>query len=62
MASAKVVWRDGEQIILFPETFWPDSDEVTIRREGQAIILEPVQTKVSRAPGSEPGPERDSGQ
>jgi virulence-associated protein VagC len=60
MATAKVIWCNGEQIILFPETFRLDSDEVMVRLEGNAIILEPIE--MNTASGSGPSPEDDPAQ
>jgi antitoxin VapB len=47
MATAKVFWSGNSQAIRLPRDFRfpPDIDEVEIHREGDRIILEPVQVE-----------------
>jgi len=37
---------DGEQVVLFPEGSKLPFDEVTLRREGRSIVLEPANTEI----------------
>jgi antitoxin VapB len=43
MATAKVFWSGRSQAVRLPKEFRMDGDEVHIRRQGRAIILEPIQ-------------------
>ncbi len=43
MPSAKVFWSGRSQAVRLPKEFRFDTDEVRIRRQGDAVILEPVQ-------------------
>lgn len=38
---AKVFWSGRSQAVRLPKEFRVEGDEVTIRREGNAIVLEP---------------------
>jgi antitoxin VapB len=40
MATAKVFWSGRSQAVRLPKEFRVDSQELTIRREGQTLILE----------------------
>jgi virulence-associated protein VagC len=40
--TAEIVDMGGAQAVRLPEEFRFDTDTVSIRREGQAVILEPV--------------------
>jgi antitoxin VapB len=42
MNIAKVFWSGRSQAVRLPKEFQLDSDEVLIRRRGNAVILEPV--------------------
>ena len=41
-ARAKVFWTGRSQAVRLPKEFRFSGDEVTVRREGNAIVLEPV--------------------
>jgi len=43
MDTAKVFWSGRSQAIRLPKEFRFDTDEVRIRRHGNAVILEPIQ-------------------
>jgi virulence-associated protein VagC len=45
LETAKIVWIDGEQVVLFPDGFKLPFDEVTFRREGLSIVLEPTDAR-----------------
>lgn len=40
---AKVFWSGRSQAVRLPKEFRFDADEVRIRREGNAVILEPIE-------------------
>ncbi len=40
--EAKVFWTGRSQAVRIPKEFRFDSDTVLVRREGNAVILEPV--------------------
>ena len=42
MNTAKVFWSGRSQAVRLPKEFRFDTDEVQIRRQGNAIILEPI--------------------
>ncbi len=42
MNTAVISRADGRQTVTLPEEFRIESDTVSIRREGEAVILEPV--------------------
>jgi antitoxin VapB len=42
MATAKVFWSGRSQAVRLPKEFRVEGDEVRIRREGNAIVLEPI--------------------
>ena len=44
-ARAKLFMHGGSQAVRLPKAFRFDGAEVAIRREGQAVILEPVRAK-----------------
>ena len=39
---AKVFWTGRSQAVRLPKEFRFDSDAVRVRREGEAVVLEPV--------------------
>ncbi len=41
-ATAKLFWNGRSQAVRLPKAFRFEGDEVTVRREGDAVILEPV--------------------
>jgi antitoxin VapB len=43
MATAKVFWSGRSQAVRLPKEFRVAGDEVRIHREGNKIILEPIQ-------------------
>jgi len=45
LETAKIDWIDGEQIVVFPEGFKLPFDEVTFRRDGRSIVLEPTNAR-----------------
>ncbi len=42
MKLAEIVRADGSQSVRLPEGFRMEGDTVSIRRQGEAIVLEPV--------------------
>ncbi len=42
MNTAKVFWSGRSQAVRLPKEFRFDASEVTIRRDGDAVILEPL--------------------
>jgi hypothetical protein len=44
MKIAEIVRADGSQLVRLPEEFHLEGDTVSIRRQGEAIILEPVKS------------------
>ncbi|MFA6041002.1 MAG: type II toxin-antitoxin system VapB family antitoxin [Methylophilus sp.] len=44
MDNAKVFWSGRSQAVRLPKEFRFDTDEVRIRKHGNAVILEPVAT------------------
>ena len=42
MKVVEIVRADGAQLVKLPEGFQLEGDIVSIRRQGQAIVLEPV--------------------
>jgi len=42
MKVAEIVRADGAQLVKLPEEFQLEGDIVSIRRQGQAIVLEPI--------------------
>lgn len=42
MITTQVVHADGTQAVKLPDGFHFEGDTVSIRREGEAVILEPV--------------------
>jgi antitoxin VapB len=40
--SAKIFWTGRSQAVRLPKEFRFDSDTVSVRREGKAVILEPA--------------------
>jgi virulence-associated protein VagC len=44
MKVAEIVRSDGSQSVRLPEEFHLERDSVSIRRQGEAIILEPIKS------------------
>ena len=42
METAKVFWSGRSQAVRLPKAFRFETDEVRIRRQGNAVILEPI--------------------
>ncbi len=42
METAKIFWSGRSQAVRLPKEFRFDTDEVRIRRRGNAVILEPL--------------------
>ncbi|MDX8454378.1 type II toxin-antitoxin system VapB family antitoxin [Mesorhizobium sp. VK9D] len=42
MNKAKIFWSGRSQAVRLPKEFRFETDEVSIRRHGQAIVLEPL--------------------
>lgn len=42
MTTAKVFWSGRSQAVRLPKEFRVDGDKVRIRRQGHAIVLEPI--------------------
>ncbi|RFC00581.1 antitoxin [Rhizobium leguminosarum bv. trifolii] len=42
METAKIFWSRGSQAVRLPKEFRFEGDVVTIRRQGRAVILEPI--------------------
>ncbi|SCB39192.1 antitoxin [Rhizobium multihospitium] len=42
MDTAKIFWSGRSQAVRLPKDFRLDGEEVRIRRQGKAIILEPI--------------------
>lgn len=42
MENAKVFWSGRSQAVRLPKEFRFDTDEVRIRKHGNAVILEPI--------------------
>ena len=42
MDTAKIFWSGRSQAVRLPKEFRLDGEEVRIRRQGKAIILEPI--------------------
>ena len=42
METAKIFWSGRSQAVRLPKEFRFDGDTVAIRRQGRAIILEPI--------------------
>lgn len=49
-ARAKLFWNGRSQAVRLPKDFRFEGDEVSIRREGDAVVLEPI-----RKPDWRPG-------
>jgi virulence-associated protein VagC len=39
---AEIVWADGAQMVKLPEGFLLEGRAVSIRRQGDAVVLEPI--------------------
>jgi hypothetical protein len=44
MKTAEIIHSNGTQAVKLPEEFHFEGDKVSIRRQGDAVILEPVKT------------------
>ncbi|TJV26153.1 MAG: AbrB/MazE/SpoVT family DNA-binding domain-containing protein [Mesorhizobium sp.] len=42
MDKAKVFWSGGSQAVRMPKKYRFESSEISIRREGRAVVLEPL--------------------
>ena len=42
MSTAKIFWTGRSQAVRLPKAFRVEGEEVRIRRQGAAIILEPI--------------------
>ena len=42
MNVAEIVRADGSQLVKLPKEFQLEGDTVSIRRQGEAIVLEPI--------------------
>jgi virulence-associated protein VagC len=42
MKVAEIIRADGSQFVRLPAEFHLDGDSVAIRRQGEAVVLEPV--------------------
>jgi antitoxin VapB len=42
MSTAKVFWSGRSQAVRLPKEFRVEGDKVRIRRQGRAIVLEPI--------------------
>lgn len=47
---AKLFMHGGSQAVRLPKAFRFDGTEVSVRRDGNAVILEPVRTKRRQTP------------
>lgn len=45
MPTAKLFWTGRSQAVRLPKEFRFEGDAVRIRREGKAVVLEPMETK-----------------
>ena len=45
LATAKLFQHGGSQAVRLPKAFRFEGTEVTVRRDGEAVILEPVKKK-----------------
>jgi antitoxin VapB len=54
MDNAKVFWSGRSQAVRLPKEFRFDTDEVRIRKHGNAVILEPIATDWSWLDNLEP--------
>ncbi len=45
MKVAEIVRADGSPLVRLPEEFHLEGDTVSIRRQGEAMILEPVKAR-----------------
>jgi virulence-associated protein VagC len=45
MARAKLFWNGRSQAVRLPKEFRFEGDEVSVRREGRKVILEPVRRR-----------------
>lgn len=44
MSTAKIFWSGRSQAVRLPKDFRFDTNEVRIRKHGDAVILEPIET------------------
>ena len=45
MTTAKLFWNGRSQAVRLPKEFRFEGDEVSIRREGEGVVLEPVRRR-----------------
>lgn len=45
MNTAKLFWTGRSQAVRLPKEFRFEGEEVTIRRQGNAVVLEPIKEK-----------------
>ena len=45
MKRARIFTNGGSQAVRLPKEFRFDAEEVSIRREGSAVVLEPIQKR-----------------
>ena len=50
VAHAKLFRHGGSQAVRLPKAFRFEGEEVTVRKEGDAVILEPVRIKEPKTP------------
>lgn len=50
VAHAKLFRHGGSQAVRLPKAFRFEGEEVTVRKEGDAVILEPVKRREPRTP------------
>ena len=50
LARAKLFQHGGSQAVRLPKAFRFEGTEVTVRRDGDAVILEPVKPRRHRTP------------
>ena len=48
--TAKLFAHGGSQAVRLPKAFRFEGDEVTVRRDGKAVILEPIEHAAPRTP------------
>jgi antitoxin VapB len=45
MTVAKIFWSGNSQAVRLPKEFRFETEEVSIRRKGEQVILEPIKTQ-----------------
>ena len=41
-AEAQIVWANGAQLVRLPDGFQLEGPAVSVRRQGEALVLEPI--------------------